>query len=66
MQKISGLKCINCGWPGLTRTEARRQYGRMLGGGLTAEAAKKLSPRCYRCTTSLLHPVGEVGEVGDP
>jgi hypothetical protein len=72
-------RCINCGWPALTWAETRRSYGRMIGHGLTQAEAKKLSPRCYRCTTTLLAtarpataerhpsaPVAEVGEVSDP
>jgi hypothetical protein len=50
------LKCVCCGWLTLTRTEARRSYGRLIGNGLTSDEAKALSPRCYRCTTSVLKP----------
>lgn len=48
------MKCISCGWPRLTLDEARRSYGRMVGHGVAPDVAKKLSPRCYRCTSTVL------------
>jgi hypothetical protein len=51
-------KCINCGWPGLTWSEARQQYGRMIGHGLKPEIVKKLSPRCRKCTSIILRGNG--------
>lgn len=38
---------------GLTRTEARRSCGRIIGHG-QPDTAKKLSPRCSRCTATVL------------
>jgi hypothetical protein len=47
-------KCANCGWISLTWREARQSYARMIARGLTPEEAKKHSPYCYRCTSTLL------------
>lgn len=46
-------KCSRCGQP-LTWAAVRVQFGRMIRRGLTAEEAKKYSPRCGKCTTILL------------
>lgn len=56
-----------CGYPSLTWDEARRSYGRAVGHGVTPEDARKLSPRCYRCTSSILRgddPNARAGAVG--
>ena len=63
------MKCFSCGWPGLTWMEQRQSYARMIGAGLTPEEAKRRSPRCYRCITTVLipiTPVSLVDEVSDP
>jgi hypothetical protein len=44
--KLKFQMCVGCGYRGLTRDEARRSYGRMIGNSVSAESAKKHSPRC--------------------
>jgi hypothetical protein len=57
------MKCISCGWPGLTWREARKAYGRMIRAGLTPDETKRHSPYCCRCATTLLRPIRSVSGV---
>ena len=57
------MKCFSCGWPGLTWMEQRQSYARMIGAGLTPEEAKRRSPCCYRCTTSIIRPIIPVSAI---
>jgi hypothetical protein len=63
------MKCFSCGWLRLTWTEARKSYTRMTDADMTPDEAKRRSPCCYRCTTSMLRaitPVSVISEVSDP
>ena len=51
-------KCIACGC-GLTWEAQRRQFGRMMRHGLSPDAAKPLTPRCQKCTTTLLRDIAK-------
>jgi hypothetical protein len=46
--------CRGCGQYGISWSEQRRQYGRMLRRGMSSEAVKGLLPRCQKCVTVLL------------
>ena len=45
--------CLRCGYA-MTWEAQRRQFGRLLHRGLTAEEAKALMPRCQVCITATL------------
>jgi hypothetical protein len=45
--------CLRCGYA-MTWDAQRRQFGRLLNRGLTAEEVKALMPRCQKCMTVTL------------
>ena len=45
--------CVNCGC-GLTWSNARRAYARLVQRGMPQDEAKRRSPTCERCATALL------------
>jgi hypothetical protein len=51
--------CLNCGLGyGVTWEQQRRQFGRLIRRGFTAEQAKKILPRCQKCVTTYLRMEG--------
>ena len=47
--------CQGCGYR-ITWADQRRQFGRAIRHGLTADEAKALMPRCQKCLTEKLFP----------
>jgi hypothetical protein len=56
-------KCLGCGL-GITWTEQRRQYGRIIRRGLSPETAGHLVPRCQKCVTVLLEELPAHRSIG--
>ena len=52
-KRVKTHACLDCGRE-VTWQERRRQFGRVMRAGLTAEEAKALTPRCQKCMTLVL------------
>lgn len=47
-------RCLGCDYR-MTWAARRRQYGRLLRRGFSADQAKAAMPRCQKCVTRWLH-----------
>jgi hypothetical protein len=52
-KRIKAKTCLDRGRE-MTWAEQRRQFGRAIRAGLTADEVKTLTPRCQKCMTLVL------------